>query len=186
MQFFFLRHGETLWNLEKRCQGKTDIALSEKGIEEAENFAKKSLHLPIGHIFTSPLKRARTTAEILKKNHPMAGFTALKEFEERGYGYLEGKPSEMMYAFEEEEKRNPTKPIDPSVESLEAINFRLQKGLETAFAKDFSPFIVSHGRLFVSLCEYLEVPHESQIKNLSLYEFKKTLKKWEIRQILFH
>ncbi len=185
VQFFFLRHGESLWNLKKLCQGKIDIELSDKGIKEAENFGKKSSHLPISHIFTSPLKRAQTTAQILQKNHPNAGITVLKEFEERGYGYLEGGSSEAMYIFEEQEKRNPDVPIHPSVESLEAIKLRLEKGLKTAFAKDASPFIVSHGRLFVSLCQYLGVPHESQIKNLSLYQFIQTLEKWEIREILF-
>lgn len=185
MRFFFLRHGETLWNLEKRCQGQTDIALSTAGQLEAENFAKKSAHLTIHHIFSSPLKRALSTAQILKKYHQTVGLTILEEFQERNYGSLEGGSSQDMYTYEEKERSNPHQILDPSIETLPAIRLRLEKGLKIAFARNDEPFIVSHGRLFLSLCDYLEVPQIPQIKNLSLYEFQKNAKKWEIRQILF-
>jgi broad specificity phosphatase PhoE len=185
LKFLFLRHGETLWNLEKRCQGQTDIALSQKGLKEAEHFSKKSVDLPIHHIFSSPLKRALSTAEILQKSHPEAQLTILDAFQERNYGCLEGQPSTVMYAFEEEEKTNPDRPIDPTIENLKAIELRIKEGLKLAFAISPNPFIVSHGRLFLSLCTTLNVPQIHQIKNLSLYEFKKNSNNWEMRQILF-
>jgi hypothetical protein len=90
-----------------------------------------------------------------------------------------------MYAFEEEEKTNPDRPIDPTIENLKAIELRIKEGLKIAFAISPNPLIVSHGRLFLSLCTTLNVPQIHQIKNLSLYEFKKNTKNWEMRQILF-
>ena len=35
-RIYFVRHGETVWNREKRIAGSTDVALTEKGREEAE------------------------------------------------------------------------------------------------------------------------------------------------------
>jgi broad specificity phosphatase PhoE len=73
MQFFFIRHGESLWNMKNLCQGQKDIELSPKGLNDAWAFAKKSAHLPIGYICTSPLKRALKTAQIIMQYHQHAG-----------------------------------------------------------------------------------------------------------------
>lgn len=59
-----LRHGPTVWNHEGRLQGRTDIPLHPAAIAELSSFA-----LPPGwaaaDLVTSPLKRARQTAELL-------------------------------------------------------------------------------------------------------------------------
>ena len=59
-----LRHGPTVWNHEGRLQGRTDIPLHPAAIAELSSVA-----LPPGwaaaDIVTSPLKRARQTAELL-------------------------------------------------------------------------------------------------------------------------
>ena len=76
-RFYFIRHGESLWNVKKLCQGQRDIALSDKGISEAEIFAEKFANFPVEHVCTSPLKRAVHTAEIIKQYHfqyEMLGF----------------------------------------------------------------------------------------------------------------
>ena len=60
-----IRHGQTVYNLEKRYAGSIDIPLNEKGIEDAENaaFILKDYELDI--VITSKLKRAIQTAERL-------------------------------------------------------------------------------------------------------------------------
>ena len=40
-RIYFVRHGETVWNREKRIAGSTDVALTEKGREEAEERGKE-------------------------------------------------------------------------------------------------------------------------------------------------
>ncbi|HEY7486452.1 MAG TPA: histidine phosphatase family protein [Streptosporangiaceae bacterium] len=59
------RHGQTAWNVERRFQGKTDIALDDTGIAQAERAARLLAALRPTAILSSPLKRAARTAEAL-------------------------------------------------------------------------------------------------------------------------
>jgi alpha-ribazole phosphatase len=60
-----IRHGETDWNTEGRYQGHTDVPLNTRGREQAEAMAEALKDWPLQAIYTSDLKRARDTAEIL-------------------------------------------------------------------------------------------------------------------------
>ena len=62
--FYFIRHGQTVWNVENKICGATDIALTELGHEQAIETGKKILEQGIhaDEILTSPLVRAKDTA----------------------------------------------------------------------------------------------------------------------------
>lgn len=60
--FYYLRHGETDWNLQRLAQGHRDIPLNETGRRQAREAAKSALGLGIERIVTSPLSRAAETA----------------------------------------------------------------------------------------------------------------------------
>ena len=66
MKIYLIRHGETDWNLEQRLQGAMDIPLNENGIELARETARGLRDVPFDVIYTSPLRRARQTAEIIR------------------------------------------------------------------------------------------------------------------------
>ena len=66
-KLYLIRHGETDYNNAMRFQGRTDILLNQKGIEQAEKAAEFFRDIPLQAIYTSSLKRARTTAEIIGK-----------------------------------------------------------------------------------------------------------------------
>jgi broad specificity phosphatase PhoE len=63
----FLRHGESVGNAESRWQGQADFPLTDKGREQAQALADKWLtgNREFGHIVSSPLKRAKETADII-------------------------------------------------------------------------------------------------------------------------
>ena len=63
--FYFVRHGETVWNVENKICGATDSALTVKGHEQAVETGKKILEQGIKAdvILTSPLSRAYDTAK---------------------------------------------------------------------------------------------------------------------------
>ena len=89
MKIYVVRHGETIWNAENRAQGRIDIDLTEAGKEEAYDLQDLIEEISIDFVFSSPLKRAKETAEILINNRlPVIIDDRLIE---RSWGQNEGK-----------------------------------------------------------------------------------------------
>lgn len=90
MKLILVRHGETHWNEGKRIQGgDSDIELNETGLEQARKLAVFLENEPITIILSSPLRRAKSTAELIANNHqlPVEIDPALRELK---VGELEG------------------------------------------------------------------------------------------------
>jgi len=60
-----VRHGRTEWNRIERFRGRADIALDEVGKKQAQAAANRIKSWPVSAIYSSPLRRALTTAEII-------------------------------------------------------------------------------------------------------------------------
>ncbi len=65
MRIYIIRHGETEWNVCGRLQGQTDIPLNENGIRLARVTGRALAVVPFDLAITSPLTRARQTAELV-------------------------------------------------------------------------------------------------------------------------
>ncbi len=63
--FYFLRHGETLYNRERRIQGQSDVPLSPLGLEQAEQASLELSGAAIDRIVSSALYRATQTADVV-------------------------------------------------------------------------------------------------------------------------
>lgn len=63
MRLYIARHGETQWNVDNRISGRTDIPLTEEGMEQAKQLAEQAKGKGIEVILCSPLLRARQTAQ---------------------------------------------------------------------------------------------------------------------------
>lgn len=68
MILYVVRHGETIWNQERKVQGITDIPLSDKGIMDAKELIPLIKKLNIDVVISSPLKRAVDTAKVITNN----------------------------------------------------------------------------------------------------------------------
>ena len=92
MKLYYTRHGETEWNVLDNICGRTDIPLTAKGIEQAEelarNIADMGLHFDL--ILVSPLQRAQQTAARVAAVTGMEPVTE-KRLRECDYGDFEGK-----------------------------------------------------------------------------------------------
>lgn len=90
----FVRHGETGWNREGRVQGTIDVPLSDAGKSAAWTFAKRlAPHRP-QVIWTSPLRRAVETADIMCATAPRARRPEVRSLDaliEREYGVYQGR-----------------------------------------------------------------------------------------------
>ena len=63
---YLTRHGQTLWNIEKRLQGRGNSPLTGEGIERAKELRDRIKDIHIDVIYSSPIERALTTANIIK------------------------------------------------------------------------------------------------------------------------
>ena len=90
---YFLRHGQTEYNLKKLYMGSLDIPLNPTGIIQAEAFAIIAGDLDIDLIVSSDLIRAKETAQIISNyiRKPIIYNSLLRE---RSLGKLEGRPKE--------------------------------------------------------------------------------------------
>jgi probable phosphoglycerate mutase len=85
---YLIRHGETAWSLSHQHTGRTDIPLTERGERDARALSAKLQSLNFVKVWSSPLTRARRTAEL-------AGFADRLETDddlmEWNYGAYEGR-----------------------------------------------------------------------------------------------
>ncbi|MFC1870912.1 histidine phosphatase family protein [Chloroflexota bacterium] len=90
LQVILVRHGETDWNKEHRVQGgKTDTQLNDTGRKQAEAVALRLKPETFRAIYSSPLQRARDTAQAIARYHQLEVEIA-PELRELDVGDLEG------------------------------------------------------------------------------------------------
>ena len=93
MNLILIRHGQSEWNALNQFTGWKDPDLTAKGIEEARNAGMiiNNLNINFDLVFTSALKRAQNTAEIILKeiNQPLSTIKN-QALNERNYGDLAG------------------------------------------------------------------------------------------------
>ena len=89
MRVLLARHGQTDWNAAAKIQGASDVPLNARGREQARSLAERVRRERVGAIYSSPLSRARETAEIIGKTLGVNVITA-PELTELSFGDWEG------------------------------------------------------------------------------------------------
>ncbi len=151
--FYFLRHGETDWNLEHRAMGSQDIPLNNLGISQALNAAELLKNEPITTIVSSPLRRARKTADIIAQHikTPVIEFT---ELQEACWGEKEGQLKGNGLWINDWRDGEDIK----GAEKYSDFSSRIKRGIEKSLAHKGPVLIVSHGGVYWALQEILGLP----------------------------
>jgi broad specificity phosphatase PhoE len=154
--FYFLRHGQTQWNVEGRFQGHTDIPLNEFGLQQAQEAARVLSGCPVDLIVASPLLRARRTAEIVaaRCGKPLVFDDELKE---RHFGAFEGLVvSEVKAKFGLQSHERLVRHLPPDAEQWHETRARA--------ARVFSKWLTEragHSLLFVTHAGLFDALHEA-------------------------
>ena len=133
MLIYIVRHGVTEWNKLKKLQGAADVPLAKEGIRLAEETGKALKDVKFDLCFTSPLSRAKQTAECILGDRDIP-IIPDKRIQEINFGVLEG-----------DKVRDPEgNYIDPQIEIffLFFVNFKRPENGENIFdviarTKDF-------------------------------------------------
>jgi probable phosphoglycerate mutase len=147
--FCFLRHGETENNRLGLVAGASDVPLNATGLAQAQAAARRLAGSGIDAIWSSPLQRARDTAQCVAAVLGL-DIVIVPELAERNWGELEGRPRELRV-------RGMT---PPGGESLEAFRARTLDGLARVTPGRL-PLIVAHSGTFRVLCEWLDIPQQA-------------------------
>lgn len=175
---YLVRHGETEWNKEGRLQGRTDIPLNEVGWKQAEACGKflKTFHWDV--MLTSPLKRAKQTAETINRLLQLPLYE-IDEFIERDFGAAEGLTmKEVMSTFPD---RN-----YPNKESRSALQSRIYQGLQKINENytGHHVLLITHGAVINMLFELLSDgkvgKNKLKLKNASISSIRYDDGEWKI------
>lgn len=160
--FYFIRHGETSWNNERRVMGQKDIPLNRKGIEQVSHAAEllKNAHFKL--ILSSPLVRALKTAEIIsdRVQKPIVVIDGLKEC---SLGIREG---DIKGAWLEEWKQGG---IIKAAEPYSEFIGRAQKAFKEALSHPSPVLIVAHNAIYWGIEEALKLPNHDIGNAMPLY-----------------
>lgn len=159
---YLTRHGETEWNIEKRLQGRGDSPLTENGIQRAKELRDRIKNIDIDVIYSSPIKRALNTANILRGNKNIDIVTD-DSLMEMCFGDYEGKKIDII------QKENPNWDIKlimqgnveicaPNGENLKEVRERISKLMNKIIAENIgkSILIVTHGITLKALMYYFK------------------------------
>lgn len=167
MILYLIRHAESVYNAEERVQGQRDVPLSDRGHLQRQALAAAWPDRDVEAIYSSPLERARLTAEPLAAalELPIACDDRLKEIDA---GILEGmRYTEIVERYPDELARWRSADVDftlPGGESRRDLMRRGHAVIEAIRAQGLARVVVvSHGGLLAAaLKSLLEIPDHQQ------------------------
>ena len=147
-ELILVRHGETVWNVDKIYRGRADVDLDEVGIKQAELLGKYLSNWKLEAIYSSPLKRALATANIIARYHKIGVYIAdgLIDFD---YGEWQSLPEQEVRrsypALLDKWHNNPHEVIMPGGESLADVRERAAGIVDDVLSKyEGSVVLASH------------------------------------------
>jgi len=192
LRILLIRHGETTWNAQGKVQGSADSPLTDEGVQQAVLTGRRLANLPTARIiYTSPLPRAKRTAELIAKelgSSPIGtSYNVVEEaaLRERSFGIFEGQRwSEIKAQYPEELERGLADPgyampggenrvevLDRSFSFLE----RLSNGDVGTFGAEERVVVVTHSGVISCLLKRIlglrqEQPRTFAVPNLGIID----------------
>ena len=165
---YIMRHGRTDWNDLHKLQGRTDIPLNEYGRLMAEKAREEYRDVPLDLCFSSPLIRAKETAEIFLRGRDIPILTD-DRLREMSFGDFEGQEntfdlpdSPILVLFKAPEKYTASVGGAETFDELFArTGSFLHEVIEPLMQQNQNVLIVGHGAMNLSIiCQIRHLPIE--------------------------
>ena len=160
---YLVRHGETVWNKAGKYQGTADISLSELGEKQSEKTIQWFQDKKIDKVFSSPLKRAKVTAEGIAFA-TKASLEIKNDLRELCFGAWEGKTfleiEEQWPGMIEDMYHNPEDLQIPDGETFRECQIRCMKAINEIISREDNKtyVIVCHGAaLRTIICDMIDI-----------------------------
>ena len=181
-KIYLFRHGETDWNKHGISQGHADIELNETGLEQAKRNAETLKNFNIQYIYSSPLKRALKTAQILA-DMINVDIEIVDNLKEGSAGDMTGKTKDKLReVFGEEDYKkymgeygadiafatpfpNGESKLDVQNRAIKTLNFICRNNKHSVIA------ISSHFGVLTGILKYFDFEDLSPLKNCEILEF---------------
>ncbi len=178
--FYFIRHGQTDWNLKEIWQGWTDIPLNETGHSQARSAISSLSGKGITRIVSSPLIRAHKTAEIINE-HLRVPLQVVDELKECSLGILEGTMKDKSII----SKDLTHIALMGKGEHPDEFKARIVNALHDILDPEHTTLIVAHGGVYWAIMEIIGFK-EQRSHNCIPYLFippTETLDFWTVHQL---
>lgn len=171
---YMMRHGETLFNTQKRVQGWCDSPLTENGIAQAklakDYFAEQEISFDA--VYSSTQERAIDTAKIVS-DLPV---TQIKDLKEMNFGIFEAQPENLLPKFRPEARSFEDLLVPYGGEDILEVGMRVYKAI-TEIAEETATetlLMVSHGAALWGLISYLDLafPEGLPFGNCNICEYE--------------
>lgn len=171
-KIYFVRHGETNYNIEKRVQGQKDSKLSPLGINQAKMVGQALSDIDFDKVYCSDLTRTRDTFKYINSNLNIEKVEYTSLLRERKMGAWEDLSQEdLQKNFKDDYILNLKEPMDVLINSAETftdLKDRARDFLDSVDWEDQVILVVSHGLFLKVLILYiLGIPIE-HTKNLAM------------------
>ena len=151
MRLLLARHGESMWNAERRFQGSTDVPLSARGRAQAQALTRGLRPYRVRAAYASPFRRARETAELALQGTGVP-VVVLDELRELSLGQWEGCTVEEIRARDGDPYvawlRAPHDCPPPDSEPLPVVSERVRAAVDriaAAHPNGDDVLVVAHG-----------------------------------------
>lgn len=157
IDLILVRHGRTEWNVGssngEHFRGQIDLPLNVAGMAQAEAVADRLANEPVVAVYSSPLKRARSTAEPIAARHGLA-VQPMEGLIDINFGRWGGKsPAEVAAQWPDLYRRwleEPHTVTFPDGERLAVVRRRLEQALEEVLSQHTEGVIVWVGHQVVN------------------------------------